>query len=99
MPERRQRDLDLVSDSLEAECDRFLALISSNAPPERTAHSFRIIRQLYMERTKVGDKLPAPDVRARRIRDTGGMAQGWAIRWVGAVKRVLKARRSSSYGR
>lgn len=97
--ERRQRDLDLVSDSLEMECDRYLALISANAPPERTAHSLRIIRQLWMERRRSGDKLPCPDVPVRVIRAAGNMAQGWAIRWVGSVKKTLKARRSSNYGR
>lgn len=99
MAERRQRDLDLVSDSLELECDRYLALVSANASPERTAHSLRIVRQLWMERRRSGDNLPRPDVPASAIRAAGSMAQGWAIRWVGAVKKTLKARRSSNYGR
>jgi len=97
--ERRQRDLDLVSDSLELECDRYLALVSANASPERTAHSLRIIRQLWMERKRSGDTLPRPDVSAAVIRAAGNMAQGWAIRWVGSVKKTLKARRGSTYGR
>jgi hypothetical protein len=97
--ERRQRDLDLVSDSLEMECDRYLALVSANASPERTAHSLRIIRQLWMERKRSGDTLPRPDVSAAVFRAAGNMAQGWAIRWVGSVKKTLKARRGSNYGR
>lgn len=99
MAERRQRDLDLVSDSLEMECDRYLALVSANASPERTAHSLRIIRQLWMERKRSGDTLPRPDVSAAVFRAAGNMAQGWAIRWVGSVKKTLKARRGSNYGR
>ena len=99
MAERRQRDLDLVSDSLEMECDRYLALVSANASPKRTAHSLRIIRQLWMERKRSGDTLPRPDVSAAVIRAAGNMTQGWAIRWVGSVKDRLKSRRGSTYGR